>query len=63
MLIARLTGQLRCYLPEPVDEANAAWARLRHLGARREELLEQHVACVQTLRDLLEYVWPAALEV
>jgi hypothetical protein len=26
------TGQLRCYLPEPVDET---WGRLRHLGARR----------------------------
>ncbi|MBC9821141.1 IS110 family transposase [Terrabacter sp. MAHUQ-38] len=62
VLIARLTAQLRCYLPEPVDEASAEWARLRHLGARREELLEEHVACVQTVRDLLECVWPAALE-
>ena len=62
VLIARLTGQLRCYLPEPVDEANAAWARLRHLGARREELIEEHVAGVLTVRDLLECVWPAALE-
>ncbi|MBC9819693.1 IS110 family transposase [Terrabacter sp. MAHUQ-38] len=62
VLIARLTGQLRCYLPEPVDAGSAAWARLRHLGARREQLLEQHVAAVQTLRDLLECVWPAALE-
>jgi hypothetical protein len=58
VLIARLTGQLRCYLPEPVDQANAAWTRLRHLGSRREELLEQHVSCVQTVRDLLECVWP-----
>ena len=48
VLIARLTGQLRCYLPEPVDAANATWTRLRHLGARREELLEEHVSCVQT---------------
>jgi transposase len=63
VLIARLTGQLRCYLPEPVDQDNATWARLRHLGARREELLEEHVACVNALRDLLECVWPAALEV
>ena len=62
VLIARLTGQLRCYLPEPVDEANANWTRLRHLGARREELIEEHVAAVQTIRDLLECVWPAALE-
>jgi transposase len=62
VLIARLTAQLRCYLPEPVDEANATWTRLRHLGSRREELLGQHVAAVQTIRDLLECVWPAALE-
>ena len=58
VLIARLTAQLRCYLPEPVDET---WGRLRHLGARREALLTEHVACVQQVRDLLECVWPAAL--
>ena len=62
VLIARLTGQLRCYLPEPVDDSNAQWVRLRHLGARREELVGEHVSCVQTVRDLLECVWPAALE-
>ena len=62
VLIARLTGQLRCYLPEPVDEPNATWTRLRHLGSRREDLLEANVAAVQTIRDLLECVWPAALE-
>ena len=38
VLIARLTAQLRCYVPEPVDET---WARLRHLGARREQLLTE----------------------
>jgi len=59
VLIARLTGQLRCYLPEPVDET---WARLRHLGARREQLIEEHVRCVQQVRDLLECVWPAVLD-
>ena len=59
VLIARLTAQLRCYLPEPVDET---WGRLRHLGIRREQLLDEHVACVQQIRDLLECVWPAALE-
>lgn len=58
VLIARLTAQLRCYLPEPVDET---WGRLRHLGARREQLLDEHVACVQQIRDLLECVWPAAI--
>ena len=35
VLTARLTGQLRCYVPEPVGET---WGRLRHLGARREQL-------------------------
>ena len=58
VLIARLTAQLRCYLPEPVDET---WGRLRHLGARREQLLQTHTACVHQVRDLLECVWPAAL--
>src|SRR6476646_856479 len=62
VLIARLTAQLRCYLPEPVDDSNAMWTRLRHLGSRREELIGEHVAAVQTVRDLLECVWPAALE-
>jgi transposase len=59
VLIARLTSQLRCYLPEPLDET---WARLRHLGTRREQLISQHVACVQQIRDLLECVWPASLD-
>jgi transposase len=58
VLIARLTAELRCYLPEPVDET---WGRLRHLGVRREQLLDEHVACVQQIRDLLECVWPAAV--
>jgi transposase len=59
VLIARLTAQLRCYVPEPVDET---WGRLRHLGARREELITANVAQVQQIRDLLECVWPAAVE-
>jgi transposase len=59
VLIARLTAQLRCYVPEPVDET---WARLRHLGARREQLLTEVGSQVQQIRDLLECVWPAALE-
>ncbi|QIS22113.1 IS110 family transposase [Nocardia terpenica] len=59
VLIARLTAQLRCYAPEPVDET---WGRLRHLGARREQLLVDLVAQVQQIRALLECVWPAALE-
>jgi transposase len=59
VLIARLTAQLRCYVPEPVDET---WARLRHLGARRERLITEVGSQVQQVRDLLECVWPAALE-
>jgi transposase len=59
VLIARLTGQLRCYEPEPVDES---WARLRHLGIRREQLIAETSGQVQQMRDLLECVWPAALD-
>ncbi|WP_327138840.1 IS110 family transposase [Nocardia sp. NBC_01327] len=59
VLIARLTAQLRCYEPEPVDEI---WGRLRHLGIRREGLLVDMVSQVQQIRALLECVWPAALD-
>jgi hypothetical protein len=59
VLIARLTAQLRCYVPEPIDET---WGRLRHLGARREQLVREMVGQVQQIRALLECVWPAALE-
>ncbi|MDD7965501.1 IS110 family RNA-guided transposase [Actinomycetospora lemnae] len=59
MLIARLTTQLRCYEPETSD---GTWSRLRQLGARRRRLLTESTACGQQLRDLLECVWPAALE-
>jgi transposase len=58
-LIARLAAQLRCYVPEPVDET---WGRLRHLGARREQLVVEMVSQVQQMRALLECVWPAALD-
>ena len=59
VLIARLTAQLRCYVPEPVDET---WGRLRHLGARRQQLLVDAGSQVQQIRALLECVWPAALQ-
>jgi transposase len=59
VLIARLTAQLRCYIPEPVDET---WGRLRHLGARREQLIVEQTSQVQQMRALLECVWPAALD-
>jgi transposase len=58
VLIARLAAQLRCYIPEPVDPT---WARLRHLGARREQLITEIGGQIQQIRDLLECVWPAAL--
>jgi transposase len=58
VLIARLTAQLRCYIPEPIDET---WGRLRHLGARRVQLLVESGSQVQQMRALLECVWPAAL--
>ena len=59
VIIARLTAQLKCYLPEPVDET---WGRLRHLGSRREQLISDKVAAIQQIRDLLECTWPAALD-
>ena len=59
VLIARLAAQLRCYAPEPVDER---WARLRHLGARREQLITTTSSQVQQMRDLLDCVWPAMLD-
>ena len=40
VFIARLTAQLRCYVPEPVDET---WGRLRHLGAYQAD----EDACVE----------------
>jgi transposase len=42
-----------------VDET---WGRLRHLGARREQLLTSIVSEIQQIRALLECVWPAALD-
>jgi transposase len=49
VLIARLTGQLCCYVPEPVDET---WGRLRHLGARREQLITEAGNQIQQIRAL-----------
>src|SRR5580700_8000717 len=58
VLIARLAGELRCYEPERAD---AVWARLRHLGARRSQLTTGATAAVNQIRDLLECAWPAVL--
>jgi transposase len=59
VLIARLTGQLRCYIPEAVEET---WGRLRHLGTRRAQLITEAGSQIQQIRALLECVWPAALD-
>jgi transposase len=59
VLIARLTAQLRCYVPEPVDET---WGRLRHLGTRREQLITEAGSQVQQIRALVECAWPASLD-
>jgi transposase len=58
VLIARLASELRCYEPERAD---AAWARLRHLGARRLQLSTDAIGQVNQIRDLLECAWPAVL--
>ena len=59
VLIARLTAQLRCYVPEPVDET---WGRLWHLGTRREQLITEAGSQVQQMRARLECAWPASLD-
>jgi transposase len=41
--------------------ADATWARLRQLGARRERLIVEASCCVHQVRDLLECAWPAVL--
>ena len=57
-LIGKLAARLECYLPERAEEA---WARLRHLGARRCALAGGVVAGRQQIGDLLACAWPAAL--
>jgi transposase len=59
VLIARLAAQLRCYVPEPVDET---WGRLRHPGVRRTQLLAEAGSQVQQMRALPECAWPASLD-
>ena len=59
VLIADLTAQLRCYIPERTD---AVYARLRHLGARRQELITRTGACRQQIGALAECAWPGVLE-
>lgn len=60
VLIGRLVVRLECYLPERAD---ADWARLRHLGARRARLVTEATSCQQQIADLIGCSWPAALSV
>jgi transposase len=57
VLIARLACELHCYVPEELDEA---WALLRQLGRRREQLVRASTAAVTRVRDFLSVAWPAA---
>ncbi|HEX8008045.1 MAG TPA: IS110 family transposase [Trebonia sp.] len=57
-LIGKLVTRLECYLPERAD---AQWARLRHLGARRFGLVADVTSCMQQAGDLLGCCWPAPL--
>ena len=59
VIIARLAAGLHCYQPERAD---AVWARLRHLGARRVQLTADATAAVNQVRELLECAWPAVLD-
>lgn len=58
VVIGKLIARLDCYLPERAD---ADWARLRHLGARRARLVTEATGCQQQIADLLGCCWPAAL--
>ena len=56
VLIARLAAELRCYVPEELDES---WAHLRQLGRRREQLVRSATASVLRVRDFLSVAWPS----
>lgn len=58
-IIGRLAGELRCYLPYAPE---GQWARLRHLGTRRHELVVRATAARQALMQLLAVAWPSALD-
>lgn len=58
LLIARLATQLHVYLPE---QTVPQWSRLRHMAARRSELVVQRGAARQRVRDLIGCAWPGVL--
>jgi transposase len=57
VLIARLAGELHCYVPEELDQG---WAYLRDLGRRREQLIKAATASVLRIGDFLSVAWPSA---
>jgi len=57
VLIARLACELHCYVPEELDQA---WAHLRQLGRRREQLVKAATAAAQRIGDFLSTAWPSA---
>jgi transposase len=59
VIIARLTAELRCYLPYAPE---GPWARLRHLGAWRNRLITRSSAARLAVKDLVGCCWPAVLE-
>jgi len=59
VLIARLAGELHCYVPEELDET---WAQLRHLGRRRAQLVTAGTASVQRIREFCSVAWPTVTE-
>jgi transposase len=56
VLIGRLAAELKCYVPEVLDEV---WGDLRQLGRRREQLVTSATASVLRIRDWLSLAWPA----
>ena len=57
-IIAKRVAELRCYVPYALE---GHWCRLRHLGARRNDVLVAAGSARLRLRDLLECAWPAVL--
>jgi len=57
-IIAKRVAELRCYVPQALE---GHWCRLRHLGARRNDVLVAAGSARQRLRDLLECAWPTVL--
>jgi len=60
VLIARLTRQLQCYVPEVLDPA---WAELRAAGRDRAAQITRATAARQLIRDHLGLAVPALLAV